>query len=164
VPWDPASDADLMFEMTAMVILDPSAPGCPVHQIKVADQFKNLFDRRTTMSEATGYAMAEWAKGQGGAQKQKDVMDGAREIARTGTAAFKAWYAKAEKPDRAIVKPIMDELQKLCADADYDAAQSDDEPFGNDGTLSGDNPAAGEGAADDDRGERFNGSDVREAA
>lgn len=27
VPWDPAADRDLMFEMTTMVILDPIAPG-----------------------------------------------------------------------------------------------------------------------------------------
>jgi hypothetical protein len=87
VPWDPASDGDLMFEMTAMVILDPSAPGCPVHQIKVADQFKGLFDPRRFMSEATGFAMAEWAKGQGGAHKQKETMDLAREKARGGTDA-----------------------------------------------------------------------------
>lgn len=163
VPWDPASDADLMFEMTAMVILDPSAPGCPVHQIKVADQFKNLFDRRNTMSEATGFAMAEWAKGQGGAQKQKDVMDGARAVARGGTTKFKEWWAKAEKADRAIVKPIMDEIQTLCADADKAALQSDDEPFG-DGTLSEDNPAAGEGAGDEDRGEAFTGDTIARAA
>jgi hypothetical protein len=152
VPWDPASDADLMFEMTAMVILDPSAPGCPVHQIKVADQFKNLFDRRTTMSEETGYAMAEWAKGQGSAQKQKDIMDTAREIARGGTKAFKDWWADADKADRAVVKPIMDEIQGLCADADRAALQGDDEPFG-DGTLADDNPTAAEGPSDDDRGE-----------
>ena len=82
VPWDPASDGDLMFEMTAMVILDPSAPGCPVHQIKVADQFKGLFDPRKPMGEFTGHAMAEWASGQGGAQKQKEVMDLARDKAR----------------------------------------------------------------------------------
>lgn len=130
VPWDPASDGDLMFEMTAMVILDPSAPGCPVHQIKVADQFKGLFDPRRPMGEGTGFAMAEWAYGAGEAQKQKEVMDAAREIARGGTKAFTDWWAGEGKPHRAVVKPIMDEIQGLCSAADDFAKLSDDVPFG----------------------------------
>lgn len=130
VPWDPASDGDLMFEMTAMVILDPSAPGCPVHQIKVADQFKNLLDPRRPMSEATGAAMAEWARGQGGAQAQKEVMDTAREKARGGTATFTAWWQSDEgKLARNIVRPIMPEIQEICAAADAEAARTDDDPF-----------------------------------
>lgn len=156
VPWDPASDGDLMFEMTAMVILDPIAPGCPVHQIKVADQFKGLLDPRRPMNEATGSAMADWAKGQGGAQKQKELMDFARDMARSGTEMFTKWWQSDEgKAARNVVRPIMDDIKAICADADRAATQSDDEPFGsNDGTLSADNPAAGEGAADEQRGER----------
>lgn len=131
VPWDPASDADLMFEMTAMVVLDPSAPGCPIYQIKVADQFKSLFDPRRPMSEETGLAMGEWAKGQGGAHKQKETMDAAREVARRGTDAFTAWWASDEgKEARPVVRPIMDEIKALCRAADDLAALSDDDPFG----------------------------------
>lgn len=140
VPWDPATDGDLMFEMTAMVILDPSAPGCPVHQIKVADQFKSLFDPRRFMSEQTGAAMAEWAKGQGGAQAQKETMDLAREKARLGTAGFTDWWTSDEgKAARPVVKPIMPEIQAICALADDEAKQSDDDPFS--------------GPSDTDRGE-----------
>lgn len=132
VPWDPASDGDLMFELTAMVILDPSAPGCPVHQIKVADQFKNLFDPRRPMSEDTGFAMGEWAKGQGGAQQQKETMDFARDKAREGTQAFTDWWGSDKgKAARPTVRPIMDEIKILCATADEVATlSSDDEPFG----------------------------------
>lgn len=131
VPWDPASDGDLMFEMTAMVILDPSAPGCPVYQIKVADQFKGLFDPRRPMSEDTGRAMGEWAKEQGGAQKHKETMDFAREKARAGTATFTEWWNSDEgKAARPVVRPIMDEIQALCRVADETEALSDDVPFG----------------------------------
>jgi hypothetical protein len=130
VPWDPASDGDLMFEMTAMVILDPIAPGCPVHQIKVADQFKNLFNPRQPMSEDTGRAMAEWAKGQGGAQAQKELMDLARGKARQGKAKFLEWWNTAEgKAARAVVRPIMDDIDRICADADAALNVSDDDPF-----------------------------------
>ncbi len=147
IPWDPASDGDLMFEMTAMIILDPIAPGCPVHQIKVADQFKGLFDRRQPMSERTGAAMAEWAMGQGEAQKQKEAMDAARDAARDGTEAFHAWWGGEGKPHRAIVKPIMDEIQALCRVADELAAMSDDVPF------------SAERRDDADMGEGFGGMD-----
>ncbi|ODP39287.1 AAA family ATPase [Sphingomonas turrisvirgatae] len=150
VPWDPASDGDLMFEMTAMVILDPSAPGCPVHQIKVADQFKSLFDPRRPMGEFTGQAMAEWAHGQGEAQKQKETMDLAREKARGGTDAFTAWWQSDEgKAVRQIVKPIMDEIQALCRVADEVAEMSDDVPFSR---------------SDEQHGDQFDGNEQREAA
>ena len=131
VPWDPASDRDLMFELTAMVILDPSAPGCPVHQIKVADQFKGLFDPARPMGEHTGWAMAEWADSQAGAQRDKETMDAAREIARNGKAAFTAWWGTDEgKAARPVIRPIMDEITALCKAADDLAAISDDVPFG----------------------------------
>jgi hypothetical protein len=140
VPWDPASDGDLMFEMTAMIILDPSAPGCPVHQIKVADQFKGLFDPRRPMGEHTGAAMAEWAKGQGGANKMKETMDLAREKARGGSAAFTEWWNSEDgKTARAVVRPIMEEIKLLCSTADEVAAIADDDtPFGRSDAEHGD--------------------------
>lgn len=128
VPWDPAADGDLMFEMTTMVILDPSAPGCPVHQIKVADQFKNLLNPRMPMGAETGRAMAEWARGQGDAQKQKEILDEARMQARKGKAAFTAWW-KDNPTKKAVARSILDDLQALAEDADRIAALPDDEPF-----------------------------------
>ncbi|MCG6112900.1 MAG: ATP-binding protein [Paracoccus sp.] len=128
VPWDPASDGDLMFEMTTMVILDPSAPGCPVHQIKVADQFKALLDRRQTMGVETGRKMAEWAKGQGNAQEQKAALDEARKHARQGRVAMRTWWQ--ENPQKAaIAKAILVQLQDMAATADEEAATVNDDPF-----------------------------------
>lgn len=131
VPWDPASDGDLMFEMTTMVILDPSAPGCPVHQIKVADQFKGLLDPRRPLDEETGRAMAVWAKGQGEAQRQKDVLDAARDAARNGTEAFKTWWAE-HRADRPLANTIIDQLKELCTAADRADGALGDDPFGDD--------------------------------
>lgn len=131
VPWDPAADGDLMFEMTTMVILDPAAPGCPVHQIKVADQFKALLDPRRPMGADTGRAMAEWAKGQGDAQKQKEVLDTARAAARKGTQPFTDYWNSPEgKAARPITRTILAELQEMAraADAAFTAEDSDD-PF-----------------------------------
>jgi hypothetical protein len=126
-----------------MVILDPATPGCPVYQIKVADQFKALFDPRRPMSEATGAAMAEWAKGQGDAQKQKEAMDLARDMARGGSAEFTTWWQSDDgKVVRGDVKPIMDEIKAICAAADDLANQSEDDPFS--------------GPSDSQRGENHN--------
>lgn len=131
VPWNPETDSDLMFELTAMVILDPAAPGCPVHQIKVADQFKGLFDPRKPITEETGRRMAEWSKGNGDAQKQKQAMDAARDIARRGTEAFTAWWQSAEgKAAREAIRPIVPELRDLAQRADEAGTVSDEMPFG----------------------------------
>lgn len=141
VPWDPAADGDLMFEMTTMVILAPVAPGCPVHQIKVADQFKGLLDPRRPMGEDTGRAMAEWAKGQGEAQAQKEFLDRARAAARGGKTAFTEFFNSDEgKARRALLRTILEDCKALAqeADAQTDSDESDD-PFGDeDATPSAD--------------------------
>lgn len=130
VPWNPETDSDLMFEMAAMVILDPSAPGCPIHQIKVADQFRSIFDARKPMSVETGRALAEWAMGQGDAQKQKEVLDAARDAARGGKASYLAFYnSETGKTNRPLLRTILTECQEIAERADREAAQADDDPF-----------------------------------
>ncbi|MZR14251.1 AAA family ATPase [Maritimibacter sp. DP07] len=132
VPWDPAADGDLMFEMTTMVILDPAAPGCPVHQIKVADQFKGLLDPKRPLGIETGRAMAEWAHGQGDAQAQKDILDKARNEARKGKNAFTAfWNSDEGKQHRPLLRNVLEECQRLASDADT-AEKLDDDPFQDD--------------------------------
>ncbi|WP_298429615.1 AAA family ATPase [uncultured Jannaschia sp.] len=131
VPWDPAADGDLLFEMTAMVILDPSAPGHPIHQIKVADQFKNLLDPAAPMGEGTGQAMASWAKGVDEGARRKAIMDEARAQARNGKEAFVAWWNQpATKESRPILRVIQTELGEIAAKADADReAMDSDDPF-----------------------------------
>ncbi len=68
----------------------------------------------------------------------------AREKARSGTTDFKEWWNSDDgKAARSVVRPIMPEIQAICAAADDLAAQSDDEPFG----------ASDEGRPTSDRGE-----------
>lgn len=130
VPWDPASDGDLMFEMTAMMILDPAAPGCPVYQIKCADQFKNLFDPQKPMGPEIGEKMAEWAKGGGNSAAEKALMDKARGIARGGREAFTTWWQSDEgKESRAVLRPITSDLAEIAQKADADRAANDDDIF-----------------------------------
>lgn len=155
VPWDVAADGDLMFEMTAMVILDPSAPGCPIHQIKVADQFKTLFDPRKPMGEDLGRQMVEWAQGDGDAAGEKEAMDAARAAARTGRQGLQAFWSKAkehmpENRRRAVWNIMETELKGLAAAADTkpDEMRDDlyDDPPGDD--APGEDQAGEEGEAE----------------
>lgn len=124
VPWDPASDADLMFEMTSMVILDPKAPGCPVHHVKVADQFKSLLDPCRPMTTDTGREMAKWAIGQSDAHKSKQILDKARDEARKGGDAFRKWWS--DNPElRDTARAILDELKDISDEADKAASVDD---------------------------------------
>ena len=132
IPWNPETDSDLMFELAAMVILDPASPGFPVHQIKMADQFKGIFDPQKPITEETGRLMAQWAKGQGSAQSRKKVMDHAREQASLGVEAFTAWWQSDDgKKSREAVRPIIGELRDIAQKADAASnGVSDDDPFG----------------------------------
>ncbi|TYO91458.1 AAA domain-containing protein [Oceanicella actignis] len=129
VPWDPAADGDLIFEMTAMMILDPAHPGCPVYQIKCADQFKPLFKADMPLGVEVGRRMAEWAKGQGDAKRHKQMLDEARAAAREGREAFAAWWKSIGTDHRAVARTIIDELREIAEQADA-AREDDDDPFG----------------------------------
>lgn len=118
VPWDPAADRDLMFEMTGMIILDPSAPGCPVHQIKVPDQLKGLFDPHRQMGENLGMQLAKWAKDQGTGLDEKRIYDQARSAAAGGKDSLNAHWKGLDSNQRQIVTAIMDELKRAAIEAD----------------------------------------------
>jgi hypothetical protein len=141
VPWNPETDGDLMFELAFQVILDPSAPGCPVHQIKVADEFKGILDPRKPITEETGRLMARWAKGNDETQREKRAMDTARVHARQGTEKFTAWWQSDEgKGLREMIRPIVPELRDLAQQADHASAVSDEDPFERNATVSEETP------------------------
>lgn len=127
VPWDVAADADMIFEMTAMAILDPAHPGAPRYQIKVADQFKRLLPADKPISEAAGREMARWSKRQSDAQADKALMDAARATARQGTAAMRAYWQTLTNEQQSVVRAILKELQDTAAEADR--APADEDPF-----------------------------------
>lgn len=129
VPWDIAGDGDLIFEMTAMFMLDPKSPGCPVHQIKLADQFRALFARDKPLDEETGRKMGEWARNQGDGAEQKRILDLARSAAREGTAAFTRFWQE-NKQHRPLVNTIIEDCQTLAKAADKAATADDSKPFG----------------------------------
>jgi hypothetical protein len=129
VPWDVAADGDLIFEMTAMAILDPDHPGCPRYQIKVADQFRTLFRPDVPLTAEIGRQMAEWSRGRGSAQEDKALMDRARAAARNGSAALEAFWKEMTKPQRAIALTISDDLRSIATDADSRTGDEEGFPF-----------------------------------
>lgn len=128
IPWDIAADGDLIFEMTAQIMLTPERAGCPTHHVKVADQFKSLFVQNKPMDEIIGYKMALWAKGNSDEAANKAIIDNARSAARNGRDAFLSyWNGDEGKSNRQTLASIIDELRQLVDEAE--AAYGDQSPF-----------------------------------
>ena len=140
VPWNPKIDADLMFEMTAMMVLDPSAPGCPVYPIKQPDQLKGLFDTSRPMDEETGRQLAEWSLSQGGAAERKAILDAARDAARGGRDALQAHYRSLGPAEKSVVWADIDAIKAIAVEADQRAD-----------TASGDDLFAGDAPSEEER-------------
>lgn len=130
VPWDVAADADLIFEMAVMTILDPAHPGIPKYQIKVADQLKPIFRDDRPITEEHGVQMARWSVSQKEAQEAKAVMDEGRARARQGREAMRAYWQTLGAPQQATLRAILGELQELADQADAAAQAVNDDPFG----------------------------------
>ena len=89
-----------------------------------------MFDARSPMTEVTGRAMAEWARGGGDSERQKALMDASRDVARTGKENFTAHWQGLSADDRAVVRTILGECQDFCKVADSATISDDDNPFG----------------------------------
>lgn len=70
--WMPVSDDDFLFEMTLCALLAPGSDGAPTFKsdmvgerqfLKLPGQFRALFQDRKPLDEATGRALATWARG-----------------------------------------------------------------------------------------------------
>lgn len=129
VPWDVAADADLLFEMAVMTILDPAHPGCPRYQIKVPDQLKPIFRPETPLTESHGAKMAQWSVSQRDAHAAKTLMDDARVRAREGRAKMREYWAKLSVEQQGTLNAILGELQGLAEKADEAAKPGAIDPF-----------------------------------
>lgn len=129
VPWDIAGDADLIFEMTAQVVLDPKSPGCPVHMIKAPDAVRPYFDDLRPMDESLGRDLIGWSRGEESARLNRAALDAAKEEARKGKDAFVRHWKALSDADQVRVRSIADECQRLAAEADQRAADRERGPF-----------------------------------
>lgn len=60
--WIPVTEKNLPFELTASFLLMPDRPGVPL-PIKLQEQHKSLFPLDQPITEASGAALAAWARG-----------------------------------------------------------------------------------------------------
>lgn len=134
VPFDIAADGDLLFEMTAQVILDPRAPGHPVHLIKLPDELRTLFKPDRPMDEALGRDLARWSLGKGEGAKNKATMEDARERARRGSDVLRAYWQTLDADAKAVLRTIQEELKAKAQEADRKAEEPDDPLAGGNGS------------------------------
>lgn len=136
LPWDIAADRDLIFEMSASMLMVPEHPGQPI-LLKCPDHFRGLFAGNKRVDAEMGERMRAWAEAGGADPEEKALLDGARTAARGGRDALQAFWAKLDQAQRAIVNTIMDELKCTATTAlptgddnlfaDEDAMPSDEE-------------------------------------
>ena len=124
LPWDIACDKDLVFEMTASLLMTPEQPGKPI-LLKCADVFKPMLSTGAPLTVQAGATMREWANG-ADFREAKRAMDDARHIARKGSEAMREFWKGLSKPDAGTLRPILAELQALAKDADEEATM---DPF-----------------------------------
>lgn len=118
LPWDIASDRDLIFEMTSSMIMEPERPGQPV-LLKCPDHFRGLFANQARLSMETGERMREWAENGGQDRETKQLLDKAENAARGGKASLQEFWSGLDKQtQRPVVHTIMDRLKELAVAAD----------------------------------------------
>lgn len=139
--WAPICEKRLPYEMTLSFVLTPERPGFPV-PIKLQDQHRDAIPLDKPLSEASGRALAEWARGgnpspgnpaaatsaasgaaQSGAADEPEEKSAAEwdielaAAAKKGTAELQAVWSKMPKDAKDICKVALDTRHKPAAAA-----------------------------------------------
>jgi hypothetical protein len=136
--WVPIGSNDLVYEMTASMLLLPAANGKPTWQpefpgeremIKLPEQFRGVFADGRALDERHGREMMEWAKG--GDAPAVPVIDTAVDEGRTaatnGTNALRTWWDGLGGADKRRLKDTLNTKLKPAAKAADEAGA--DVPF-----------------------------------
>jgi hypothetical protein len=136
--WMPICEKRFMFEMTASFTLTPDRPGVPNFSLphKLQSQHRSMFSDREPIGEASGEALAAWARGGAPAPsiartEQEGPTEGERlhELDKTleaasykGTAALQEAWKALTPADQKSLKGALDRRHKAtAAQADEDA-------------------------------------------
>lgn len=119
--WQPICERRLPYEMTISLLLTPDRPGVPI-PLKLQAQHMHAFPEGRQISESTGAALAEWAKGGAPGATGRDYAAEAQAKAREGTEAFRAWWPTLPSGERARLKPRLSEFQRIAESAASDKA------------------------------------------
>lgn len=112
IPYDIVGSPELVFEMTAQVMLNPDNPGRPEWMIKCPDDLKTLFRRDQYITTDIGKKLVAWANDTGVAQDDVAVLMEARKAAGTGRESFGKWW-KDNADKRDVAGTIIDELKGI---------------------------------------------------
>jgi len=135
--WMPIAGEELVYEMTANLLLLPASNGVPTWQsdfhgeravMKRPMQFANLFGQQ--LDEATGQAMAEWAKG---AVPEHPLVARFRDCKDAATfevlkVEARAAWATASPADRSAIKAAIEQAEARLASEQ--PTHADDQPSG----------------------------------
>lgn len=138
--WQPICTDRLEYEMTALLMLPPNSKGMPdlsEGATKLQEQHRGNFATGRPIDETMGGELGTWALGAPDSEHPQqtvanghDPLEEARAVARQGKQAFADWWNGAGKTEasRAAVKPHMDEMVSIAAQADA-SGQEDEDPF-----------------------------------
>ena len=116
LPWDIAADRDLIFEMSASMLMVPEHPGQPI-LLKCPDHFRSMFAGNKRVDAEMGEQMQAWAANGGSNPNEKMLLDDARTSARGGRDALQQFWLGLSQDERAIVNTIMGELKETATKA-----------------------------------------------
>jgi len=138
--WVPICEKRFMYEMTASFTLTPDRPGRPSYALphKLQEQHRAMFPEGEPIGEASGRALAEWARGGVAAPEVKPAaIEAARfnldEAADRGADVFRAAWTGTPKNVRALfTEADVAEWKRKATEADQaaaaEAAPADDFP------------------------------------
>lgn len=125
--WVPICEKRFMYEMTLSLVLTPQNPGVPI-PIKLQAQHRDAVPLDRFLSEDTGRALAEWARG-GQVEAHREpapspgtgvdtVLAAGRAAAAKGNDALKEWWSGLGDADATRLRPILKtELKPAAAKA-----------------------------------------------
>ncbi|MEK9751599.1 MAG: AAA family ATPase [Rhodospirillaceae bacterium] len=117
--FQPICAKDFMYEMTASMLLLPTAPGIP-QPIKLQQQHAHAFPAGQPISEDTGRLLGEWANGGEAPAKTatETPLQAAEKAADEGTEALRAWWSGEGRPHQAALAGDLARLKEMAARAD----------------------------------------------
>lgn len=129
--WQPICEKRMPYELTVSLLLTPNDPGTPI-PLKLQAQHMGAFPmiegKFSKIGEASGAALAQWAKGSGDGTPP-DPATAAEKAAKQGVDAFRAHWAKLPKADRAKLQPNLAHYQQVAKAADTATDDIPDDPF-----------------------------------
>lgn len=125
IPYDIVGTPELIFEMTAQVMLSPDNPGKPEWLIKCPDDLRTLFNRDRYVTRDVGAKLVAWANDTSVAADDVKVLMEARAEAGKGRQAFGEWW-RNNAAKRDVANAIIDELKGIVERVEAAAARDVD--------------------------------------